>query len=116
MWSIAYLNEDGGAHFCWARPASRSLYLARTIQDLLRHTSGFAYDLFGTSLVTKAYQAASIRDPNQTLAEFASKLAELPLAHQSGTTWNTAFQRMCLEEWSRSYLRVIRPISFEQNI
>jgi CubicO group peptidase (beta-lactamase class C family) len=60
---------------------------APTIQDLLRHTSGFAYDLFGTSLVVKAYQAVNIRDPNQTLAEFATKLAGLPLAHQPGTTW-----------------------------
>ena len=58
-----------------------------TIQDLLRHTSGFTYDLFGDSLVKKAYQAANVRDSNQTLAEFTSRLAQLPLAYQPGTTW-----------------------------
>src|SRR6516162_3430430 len=58
-----------------------------TIQDLLRHTSGFTYDVFGDSLVKKAYQAANIRNSNQTLAEFTSRLAKLPLAYHPGTTW-----------------------------
>src|SRR6516165_10211638 len=58
-----------------------------TIQDLLRHTSGFTYDLFGDSLVKKAYQAANVRDSNQTLAEFTPRLAKLPLAYHPGTTW-----------------------------
>jgi CubicO group peptidase (beta-lactamase class C family) len=33
-----------------------------TIQDLLRHTSGFTYDLFGDSLVKKAYHTTSISE------------------------------------------------------
>src|SRR6266436_5031498 len=47
---------------------------APTIQDLLRHTSGFTYDVFGDTLVKQAYKAANLRDPNQTLAEFVSAL------------------------------------------
>ena len=58
-----------------------------TIQDLLRHTSGFTYDVFGDSLVKSAYQAAHVRDSSQTLAEFTSRLAKLPLAYHPGTTW-----------------------------
>jgi len=58
-----------------------------TIQDLLRHTSGFTYDVFGDSLVKRAYQAANVRNSNQTLAEFTSNLAKLPLAYHPGTIW-----------------------------
>jgi CubicO group peptidase (beta-lactamase class C family) len=58
-----------------------------TIQDLLRHTSGFTYDVFGDSLVKRAYQTANVRNNNQTLAGFTSRLAELPLAYHPGTTW-----------------------------
>jgi CubicO group peptidase (beta-lactamase class C family) len=58
-----------------------------TIQDLLRHTSGFTYDVFGDSLVKRAYQAANVRNSSQTLAGFTSRLAELPLAYHPGTTW-----------------------------
>lgn len=59
-----------------------------TIQDLLRHTSGLTYGVFGKSLVKKAYVDADTLDPKQTLAEFVTKLAKLPLAHQPGTMWD----------------------------
>jgi len=58
-----------------------------TVQDLLRHTSGIVYGPFGTSLVHQAYNRANLFDPGQTLAEFVTKLAKLPLAHQPGTVW-----------------------------
>jgi CubicO group peptidase (beta-lactamase class C family) len=65
-------------------PAQREM----TIQDLLRHTSGLTYGIFGKSLVKQAYLAAHLLDPNQTLAELISKLAKVPLAYQPGTTWD----------------------------
>jgi CubicO group peptidase (beta-lactamase class C family) len=68
-----------------------SLELAQremTIQDLLRHTSGLTYGIFGKSLVKQAYLGANLFDPTQTLAELVAKLAKLPLAHQPGTTWD----------------------------
>ena len=58
-----------------------------TVQDLLRHTSGLTYGIFGQSLVKQAYNEANLFDRNQTLAEFVSKIAKLPLACQPGTTW-----------------------------
>jgi CubicO group peptidase (beta-lactamase class C family) len=59
-----------------------------TVQDLLRHTSGLTYSIFGKSLVKQAYTDAKIFDPNQTLAELVGKFSKLPLAHQPGTVWD----------------------------
>ncbi len=60
-----------------------------TIQDLLRHTSGFTYGFMGKpTLVKQAYLAAGLLDPTSTLAEFVTKLSKLPLAYQPGTTWD----------------------------
>ena len=60
-----------------------------TIQDLLRHTSGFTYGFFGKpTLVKQAYLSANLLDPTQTFAEFVTKLSKLPLAYQPGTTWD----------------------------
>jgi CubicO group peptidase (beta-lactamase class C family) len=65
-------------------PAQREM----TIQDLLRHTSGLTYGVFGKSLVKQKYNDANLLDANQTLAEFISKLSKVPLAHQPGTMWD----------------------------
>ena len=59
-----------------------------TVQDLLRHTSGFTYPTFGNSLVNQAYGAANVFDPRITLAEFVTKVSKLPLSYQPGTTWD----------------------------
>jgi CubicO group peptidase (beta-lactamase class C family) len=58
-----------------------------TVQDLLRHTSGLVYGPFGNTLVHQAYNKPNLFDPNQTLADFVTKLSKLPLAHQPGTVW-----------------------------
>lgn len=59
-----------------------------TVQDLLRHTSGFTYGIFGTSLLKKRYVDTKVEgDRNQTNAEHVDRLAKLPLAYQPGTTW-----------------------------
>lgn len=59
-----------------------------TVQDLLRHTSGLTYGQFGDSLVKQAYREANVFDPNQTTAEFISKLSKLPLQNQPGEVWD----------------------------
>jgi CubicO group peptidase (beta-lactamase class C family) len=59
-----------------------------TVQDLLRHTSGLTYGFFGQGLVRAAYRDAGIvAAGNVTNAEFAERLAKLPLEHQPGSTW-----------------------------
>jgi len=77
-------NDATGSRELVLEPAQREM----TIQDLLRHTSGLTYGIFGKSLVKQAYLAANLFDGNQTLAEFVSKIAKLPLAHQPGSTWD----------------------------
>jgi CubicO group peptidase (beta-lactamase class C family) len=58
-----------------------------TIQDLLRHTSGLTYGIFGKSLVEQTYNDAKLFDFSQTLSEFVGKIAKLPLAYHPRTTW-----------------------------
>ena len=64
-------------------PARREM----TIQDLLRHTSGLTYGIFGTGLVKKAYLDAKVWEDYPSNAELVDRLARLPLMHQPGTTW-----------------------------
>jgi CubicO group peptidase (beta-lactamase class C family) len=59
-----------------------------TVQDLLRHTSGITYGQYGTTRVHQMYQKAGLRDRTQTNAEFAARIAALPLLHQPGPIWN----------------------------
>src|SRR3954463_14586844 len=58
-----------------------------TILDLMRHTSGITYGFYGDSLVRKAYAAANIYAGEFDLAEFAERIAKLPLHNQPGTLW-----------------------------
>jgi CubicO group peptidase (beta-lactamase class C family) len=67
-------------------PAKRPI----TIQDLMRHTSGLTYGFFGEGLVKKAYLDAHLFAGDVDNAEFADRIAKLPLAYQPGTTWITA--------------------------
>jgi CubicO group peptidase (beta-lactamase class C family) len=65
-------------------PAQREM----TVQDLLRHTSGFTYGIFGKSLVKDEYNKAGLFNPEQSSAELVTKLSKLPLAFQPGTIWD----------------------------
>lgn len=58
-----------------------------TIHDLLRHTSGFTYGVFGRSLVKEEYKKAGVDSLDQTNAEALQKLATVPLVFQPGTVW-----------------------------
>jgi CubicO group peptidase (beta-lactamase class C family) len=58
-----------------------------TILDLMRHTSGITYGFYGDSLVRKTYAAANLYAGDFDLAEFAERIAKLPLQDQPGTLW-----------------------------
>ena len=58
-----------------------------TVLDLLRHTSGITYGFYGDSLVRKAYKEANIYAGDFDLAEFAERIAKLPLHNQPGALW-----------------------------
>jgi CubicO group peptidase (beta-lactamase class C family) len=59
-----------------------------TIEDLLRHTSGITYGFYGDSPVRKLYAASNLFEGDFDNAEFADRLAKLPLAEQPGTLWD----------------------------
>jgi CubicO group peptidase (beta-lactamase class C family) len=59
-----------------------------TIKDLLRHTSGITYGFYGESAVRKLYANPHSYDGDFDNAEFAERIAKLPLADQPGTRWD----------------------------
>ena len=68
----------GTEHFAPKRPM--------TVQDLLRHTSGLTYGIFGTSAVDELYMSSGIFAAS-SLSDMVSRIAKLPLAHQPGEVW-----------------------------
>jgi len=59
---------------------------APTMHELMSHTAGFTYGLFGDGPVDKAYQAANVMG-SKNLQEMIDKLARIPLLYQPGTKW-----------------------------
>jgi CubicO group peptidase (beta-lactamase class C family) len=57
-----------------------------TIEDLLLHTSGITYGFYGNGLVKAAYDGIYLGDFDN--AEFAERIAKLPLAEQPRTLWD----------------------------
>jgi CubicO group peptidase (beta-lactamase class C family) len=64
-------------------PAQREM----TLQDLMRHTSGFTYGTRGTSPVNAMYLDAKIGSREDTNADLVAKVAKIPLKYQPGTRW-----------------------------
>lgn len=57
-----------------------------TVQDLLRHTSGLTYGIFGNSPVDELYKKSTIF-ASKSLAGMVTAIASMPLAHQPGEVW-----------------------------
>ncbi|WP_245476666.1 serine hydrolase domain-containing protein, partial [Bradyrhizobium sp. Leo170] len=75
-------NEDGSKTLELV-PPDRPM----TVLDLMRHTSGITYGFFGDSLVRKAYASSNLYAGDFDLAEFAERIAKLPLHNQPGALW-----------------------------
>ena len=75
-------KDENGAPVLTLVPPRRPI----NIEDLLLHTSGITYESNGHSLVKKAYTGVTIGDFDN--AEFAERIAKLPLAEQPGTLWD----------------------------
>ena len=65
-------------------PATRPI----TIRDLLRHTAGLSYGIFGNTKVDQQYRKAGVLTNDKDLAEMVSKLGEIPLRFEPGTNWH----------------------------
>src|SRR5690606_17341208 len=59
-----------------------------TIRDLLTHTAGFTYGLFGDTEVDRMYRQAELLTTDMPLMEFVSRLGKLPLQYEPGTRWH----------------------------
>ena len=81
--AVAGKDADGKMTYTLVK-AERSI----TIQDLLRHTSGFVYGpLTPNERVKAAYSTLGVDWRDVTPAEQIERLAQAPLAHQPGTVW-----------------------------
>ena len=78
------LSDEAGQYPLKLKPLKRPI----TIRDLLRHTSGVTYGFFGEAAVTKLYNNPQLYAGDFDNAEFADRIAILPLADQPGTRWN----------------------------
>jgi CubicO group peptidase (beta-lactamase class C family) len=59
-----------------------------TIRDLLRHTAGLTYGVFGNSAVDLEYREHGLLIEDHSLETFVKKLGEIPLQYDPGTTWH----------------------------
>lgn len=64
-------------------PARRPI----TVRDLLRHTAGLTYGVFGDTVVDREYRKARILS-QLNLADFVRDLAAIPLQYEPGTRWH----------------------------
>ncbi|MEO8026610.1 MAG: serine hydrolase domain-containing protein [Bryobacteraceae bacterium] len=60
---------------------------AMTVQDLLRHTSGLTYGIFGSSPVDAMYQKSGVLFASKSLKAMVETIASFPLLHQPGEAW-----------------------------
>jgi CubicO group peptidase (beta-lactamase class C family) len=80
---VEKLDQDGKPGLV-LEPLNRPI----TIKDLLRHTSGLTYGFYGDGAVRKLYMNSDLFRGDFDNAEFAERLAKLPLAEQPGTLWD----------------------------
>ena len=74
------VEKDGAVTL---EPSKRDM----TIQDLLRHTSGLTYGVFGSGAVKKMYTENGVDALDHTNAGLIDKLTKVPLMYQPGSTW-----------------------------
>ncbi len=58
-----------------------------TIQDLMRHTAGFTYGIFGNSAIDKLYREADVLQSDSSLQAMIDKVSKIPLLYQPGEKW-----------------------------
>lgn len=59
-----------------------------TIRDLLRHTAGMTYGVFGNTEVDQKYRELGVLSNRTNLADFVSTLGQAPLQYEPGSRWH----------------------------
>lgn len=71
-----------------ARPVLRDPKRAVTIADLLTHSAGLTYGIFGTTPVDTIYRGVNMMNPDWTISAMADSIAKLPLMFDPGSAFN----------------------------
>ena len=59
-----------------------------TMRELMTHSAGLTYGIFGTTAVDKLYVEANVLNPDQPMQAMIDKLAKIPLLFQPGERWH----------------------------
>ena len=59
-----------------------------TMRELMSHSGGLTYGLFGSTPVDRMYAEANVLDPQQPMQAMIDKLAKIPLLLQPGERWH----------------------------
>jgi CubicO group peptidase (beta-lactamase class C family) len=59
-----------------------------TVRDLLKHTAGFSYGLFGNTEIDRLYRGAGLPYAHEDLQGFVAALGQLPLQYEPGSRWH----------------------------
>ncbi|MGD8831009.1 MAG: serine hydrolase domain-containing protein [Pseudomonadales bacterium] len=59
-----------------------------TVHDLMTHTAGFTYGVFGNTEVDKLYREHGILFEQPNLKAFVQELGQIPLQYEPGTRWH----------------------------
>jgi len=97
-----------------------------TIHDLLQHTAGFTYGIFGDTAVDRQYRDKDVLNYDQKFPEFIDKIASIPLLFQPGARWNYSIavdiQGYLIEQWTGMKLgdflqeRIFDPLGMDQTM
>jgi CubicO group peptidase (beta-lactamase class C family) len=97
-----------------------------TIHDLLQHTAGFTYGVFGDTPIDRQYLDAEMVSNGHTLQQFIEKLAAIPLLYQPGSRWHYSVavdvQGYLVEKWTGMKLgaflkeRIFEPLGMDQTM
>jgi len=74
----------GGA----AKPLLKAPARPVTIADLLTHTAGLTYGVFGQTPVDSIYRKTNMMNPAWTIREMSDSIAKLPLMFEPGSAFN----------------------------
>jgi CubicO group peptidase (beta-lactamase class C family) len=61
---------------------------AMTMRELMSHSGGLTYGVFGSTPVDKMYTDVNVLDRDATLQAMIDKLGKIPLLHQPGERWH----------------------------